>query len=376
MNKIAIVTTGHPPFDDRIYWKFAKSLSINNSVAVFCSTLEIDTISSNIKILGFNSNLNNSINKHKKLFDYLLEFEPDIIICSEISAIISAYRFKLNRKNKCKIISDITEWYPENIVSKLSGFTKIFKYLLIYTANIVLTNLTNALIIGEQGKKSRYQIIAPFKKKVIIGYYPILEYFKYKEKKIELDNFNLGYAGVINFKRGILTLLDVFVDIQIKYPLKDIKLIIAGKFDNLEEERAFLRRIKDEKLSNIEFLEWTDYNNISDHLSKMDVCFDLRELTFIYNNSLPIKFFEYLASGKPVIYSAVKPLKKLGVDKFGFLVDPTNKEQIISVVEKYMTDKELYMKHSKNARGYIEKGNNWEEESKKLINFINFFCIK
>jgi len=376
MNKIAIVTTGHPPFDDRIYWKFAKSLSINNSVAVFCSTLEIDTISSNIKILGFNSNLNNSINKHKKLFDYLLEFEPDIIICSEISAIISAYRFKLNRKNKCKIISDITEWYPENIVSKLSGFTKIFKYLLIYTANIVLTNLTNALIIGEQGKKSRYQIIAPFKKKVIIGYYPILEYFKYKEKKIELDNFNLGYAGVINFKRGILTLLDVFVDIQIKYPLKDIKLIIAGKFDNLEEERAFLRRIKDEKLSNIEFLEWTDYNNISDHLSKMDVCFDLRELTFIYNNSLPIKFFEYLASGKPVIYSAVKPLKKLGVDKFGFLVNPTNKEQIISVVEKYMTDKELYMKHSKNAREYIEKGNNWEEESKKLINFINFFCIK
>jgi len=374
MNKIAIVTTGHPPFDDRIYWKFAKSLSSGYNVAIFCSTQEIDTTSSNIKILGFNCNLYKNINKHKKLLYYLLEFNPDIIICSEVSAIIPAYRYKLRSKRKCKIISDITEWYPENIASKLSGIKKIFKYFYIFKANIILSNLANALIIGEKGKKRRYQFIAPFKKKVIIGYYPVLEYFKKSEKKIISNSFTLGYAGVINFKRGIQTLLDIFLELQKKYPERKIQLKIAGRFDNPAEEKIFDKRIKEENITNIEFLDWTDYDKIANNLSVMDVCFDLRELTFIYNNSLPIKFFEYLAASKPVIYSAIKPLKKLGVDKFGFLVDPRNKKEIISTIEKYLTDDNLLLEHSKQARRFIEEGNNWEEESKKLLSFIDSFC--
>lgn len=374
MNKIAIVTTGHPPFDDRIYWKFAKSLSSSYRVAIFCSTQEIDSISSNIKILGFNSNLNKSIKKHKKLLSYLLEYQPDIIICSEVSAIISAYRYKLRSKSKCKIISDITEWYPENITSKLSGIKKIYTYFYLFKANIVLSNLANALIIGEEGKKRRYQFIAPFKKKVIIGYYPVLEYFKKSNKKLEPNSFTLGYAGVINFKRGIQTLLNVFLELQKKYPERNIQLKIAGKFDNPVEEEIFHKRIKEENINNIEFLDWTDYDKIANNLSEMDVCFDLRELTFIYNNSLPIKFFEYLAASKPVIYSAIKPLKKIGVDKFGFLVNPKDKKQITTVVEKYMFDNDLFNNHSQNARRFIEEGNNWGEESKKLISFIDSLC--
>ncbi|HED38338.1 MAG TPA: glycosyltransferase, partial [Ignavibacteria bacterium] len=358
--KIAIVTTGHPPYDDRIYWKFAKSLSQNNEVAIFCSTQEINLTSSNITIKGFNSNLVNRREKFNRLTEYLKEFKPDIIICSETSAIIPSLRFKREVNNNCKIISDITEWYPENIASKLKGINRLISYKYLFLSNIVLSNRTDALIIGEKGKKKRYDLIAPFKRKVIVGYYPVLEFFNYTEPSKSETDFTLGYAGVINFKRGILSLLKVFTTLQKKHPGKNIKLKIAGRFEFPDEEEIFNEKLIKNNIQNVEIVGWTDYDKISDNLSDMDVCFDLRELSFIYKNSLPIKLFEYLAAGKPVIYSSIKPLKEnITIDDFGFLVNPKNIDEIVNKTERYLLQKELLNKHSMAARKFIEDGNNW-----------------
>jgi len=371
MKKIAIVTTGHPPFDDRIYWKFAKTLNQKYKVAIFCSTQEINTTLSNITILGFNSNLISKTKKFKKLNDYLYKFIPDIVICSEVSAILPAHRYKKRTNNKCKIISDITEWYPENVTSKLKGLKKIVTYFKLSFANIYFSNLCDALIIGEIRKKKRYGLICPFKLKKIIGYFPVLKYFYYTSPNKYLNEFTIGYAGVINFNRGILILLDVFSTLQKKYPDKNIKLKIAGKFEYKDEEKIFRKKLINKKIQNVEFLSWTDYDKICDNLKQMDVCFDLRQLTFIYKNSLPIKLFEYLAAGKPIIYSAINCLKKnIKIDDFGFLVDPNNLNEIVEKTEKYLLDKKLLVSHSKNAREFIEAGNNWENESKKLVDFV------
>ena len=371
MKKIAIVTTGHPPFDDRIYWKFAKTLSQNYEVSIICSTQEINTTSSNITIIGFNSNFTNRYEKFKKLNDYLNDFHPDIIICSDASAIIPAHRYKRKTNNNCKILSDVTEWYPENVASKLNGAKKIINYAVLFLSNIYLSNLCDAIIIGEKGKKKRYDFIAPFKLKKIIGYYPVLEYFQNLKPIKPSNDFTLGYAGVINFKRGILTLLDVFITLQKKYPYKNIKLIIAGRFEYKEEEKIFREKLINEKIQNVEFLAWTDYDKIPANIRKMDVCYDLRELKFIYNNSLPIKLFEYLAAGKPVIYSAINTLKKnIRIEEFGFLVNPENLNEIVEKTERYFFDRELLSKHSQSARNFIEDGNNWENESAKLISII------
>ncbi|HED08016.1 MAG TPA: glycosyltransferase, partial [Ignavibacteria bacterium] len=223
-----------------------------------------------------------------------------------------------------------------------------------------------------KGKKKRYDLIAPFKRKVIVGYYPVLEFFNYTEPSKSETDFTLGYAGVINFKRGILSLLKVFTTLQKKYPDRNIKLKIAGRFEFPDEEEIFNEKLIKNNIQNVEIIGWTDYDKISDNLSEMDVCFDLRELSFIYKNSLPIKLFEYLAAGKPVIYSSIKPLiKDIKIDDFGFLIDPKNIDEIVSKTERYLLQKELLNKHSVAARKFIEDGNNWEEESLKLISFID-----
>ena len=82
--------------------------------------------------------------------------------------------------------------------------------------------------------------------------------------------------------------------------------------------------------------------------------------------------FEYMACGKPFIYSDIKPIKdELEFEKYGQLVDPTNELEIINTIEKYINDPELVNQHSQNARKLIEENKNWDNESKKLIDLIN-----
>ncbi len=103
----------------------------------------------------------------------------------------------------------------------------------------------------------------------------------------------------------------------------------------------------------------------------MDICFDLRKRNFIYRNSLPIKIFEYMACGKPFIYSDITPIKEeLEYNKYGYLVNPRNEIEIVNAIEKYLEKPDIAVQHSLNARRVIEDGKNWENESEKTDNFI------
>ncbi len=371
MKKIAILTSGHSPFDERIFYKFANSFYKNGfQVKIICSTQEISTNENEIFITGFNGANLPKTQKINKFIELLQSFSPDIIIGCEPLTILPAKKYKNNFNKNVKIILDVTEWYPENVSFKFHGIKKYFSYAVLYMFNIYAVNLADKIIVGEKLKLKRYRIIAPFKNKIIIGYYPVLDFFKHS-KPIQLkDKINLGYAGVINFERGILNLLNVaklLKEINIKL---EVTLTIIGKFQYKNEEETFLNEIKNIDTINIELISWGKYFEISDKLKITDICFDLRKRNFFYNNSLPIKIFEYMACGKPVIYSDIKALQEIPVNEFGFLVDPENLLNIVEKIMIYVNNNDLMIKHSENARKLVEEKYNWEKIEGKLISFI------
>ncbi len=373
INKIAILTSGHPPYDERIYWKFARSLSSSGfEVSIICSTGKISSKHDNISIFGFDGAI---IPKRKKLsaiYNLLKNFSPGLIICCEPLVIFSAYKYKKSVNKNCIIILDVTEWYPENVAFKHKGLKKFLLYFSLFKLNILVSNLVDHIIVGEIGKKKRYDTIAPFKKKTIISYYPVLKYFSNSPPSFSGNKLTLCYAGLINFERGILTLLEAAQVLAKRHSELEINLKIIGKFQYENEKEKFNEMISGMDNPKVEIAGWVEYPKISEQLKNVDICFDLRKRTFIYNNSLPIKIFEYLAVGKPIIYSDILPIKN-EFDKinFGYLVDPENKEEIIEKIEIYIRNKALLSEHSRNARRIIEKGKNWETESKKLTELIS-----
>ncbi len=87
---IVIVTSGHPPFDERIFYKFGISLNkYGHKTAVVCSTEEISTISEGISIEGFRDTGLPKKEKINKLFNLTASFNPSLIICCEPLPILS-----------------------------------------------------------------------------------------------------------------------------------------------------------------------------------------------------------------------------------------------------------------------------------------------
>jgi glycosyltransferase involved in cell wall biosynthesis len=253
----------------------------------------------------------------------------------------------------------------------MTGLKKFSSYIALTLLNIVLNNLSDALIIGEITKQRRYDFISPYKRKIIIGYYPVLRFFEYSPPEFDGKNFTLCYAGLVSFQRGIKTLVEIANLLAEKIKNINIKIKIIGKFQSSVEENEFNELIKESINITIEKAGWTEYNNISNLIKNVDICFDLRDRNFIYNNSLPIKIFEYMAAGKPFIFSDINPIRnELGEINCGFLVDPNDKKEIAQKIEEYIFNSELLKQHAKNGRAIIENGKNWEKESEKLISFM------
>jgi glycosyltransferase involved in cell wall biosynthesis len=285
--------------------------------------------------------------------------------------VFAALKFRKQNPNT-KIIFDITEWLPENVAFKFNGLKRWIKYFQLLIPYLYILQKVDHLIIGEVSKSKRYDVIASSKPKTIIGYYPILKYFNHKKPDLFKEEIVLGYAGVITFERGIKNLLNVCKSIAGKYSNKKFKLLLFGKFTYQNEEAEFKKRISATNNLDVEFVDWTDYDKMSSVIEKMDICFDLRIRNFIYSNSLPIKIFEYMACGKPFIYSDIKPIRdEIDFEKYGFLVNPKDETEIVNAIEAYINKPELAIQHSNNARKLIEENKNWESESKKLIELVS-----
>jgi glycosyltransferase involved in cell wall biosynthesis len=368
---IAILTSGHPPFDERIYNKFAYTFSKYNYKTVIISSIaEIRQEEKNIVILGF---YGNNITKRKKIFkfvDLLETYSPDIIICCEPLTILAASIYRKKNSGQTKIISDITEWYPENVAFKKNGIKRLVSYLVLYLFNLFTSNLADKLFVGEIGKLKRYNLIAPTKDKRIIGYYPPLKYFPGILSKTLKQNFIVCFSGIISKERGIYNVLKVISLLKERNPGTEIKLRIIGKFESEDDKKMFEAIIKTMSIQP-EMIPWKNYKDFPQQLEDVHVCIDLREKNFIYNNSLPIKIFDYLACGKPIIYSDIKPLlQETFIDSIGFLVDPDNTLEAVKKLEVYLYDRNILDVHSKNARTLFENKFNWENIERNLIDFL------
>ena len=170
----------------------------------------------------------------------------------------------------------------------------------------------------------------------------------------------IGYIGGIFRTRGILETLEAING-------TDIKLILAGNFSPAELENECKAH---PGWKNVDFRGYLDRKGINTILGQVRAGMVILEATPSYLVSLPVKMFEYMAAGLPVIASDF-PLWHKIMDETGagICVDQTNpeviKEKILSIITKTETLSEM----GKNGRNAVLETYNWEVEENKLIEF-------
>jgi glycosyltransferase involved in cell wall biosynthesis len=372
VKKILFITTSHNSFDDRIFYHQAISLAKNNFEVKIIS-LSSDNISNinNIQIESYNI-LHKPINyKLNFLLNLIENFNPQITICSEPLAVYATSKYV--QKKNCKIIYDITEWYPsKKQLQDLIFFHKIFRFFILGIYNVLAGAKSNGFIYGEIHKQFPFKQLFSQKPSILLPYFPSQKYIYYKQKKALNNVLVFCYTGKISKEKGIENFFKALNVFRNKYSIS-FKIKIIGQCATNTDSIIFNNLLKTYNFENIEIIEPKEFEKFTKAIADVDICFDLRDNDFENNHCLPIKLFYYFACGKPVIYSNLKSIKKfVEIDNVGFLVNPYNAEQIADCIFEYCKkNSNLYSLHSQNARNIFIEKYNWELIENKFIDFIN-----
>jgi len=370
--KIVFLNTGHKSLDDRVFYHQAKSLLKQGFNIEIISTKE-DFISNidSITINSYDDLKFSQKQKISKIIKYLIHSNPKIIIADTPLAVIASAIYK--RKNKTRIIYDITEWYPskKNLIDN-KGVSKIFKAITLTILNLFSGLQSDYFIFGEHFKSIPFRILFFWKSYIYLPYYPDLNYINYFPVSRIENVVNLTFSGIINKEKGIESVINAISLSALKCSDKQFNLRIIGYFPT-SEDRLFFEEITKNLQGNfsITLENFLTFPQFCKTIGNTHIFLDLRKKDFENSFCLPIKLFYYLACGRPVIYSNLSSIPKAIPDiNFGLLTEPDDSERISNRIIDYINDNDLYNTHCSNALKISKEKFNWQLIENKFVNFI------
>lgn len=184
------------------------------------------------------------------------------------------------------------------------------------------------------------------------------EIFKeYPNAKEELgfDGFIIGYVGVLREWVDLKSVFDA-----LKFLDDDIKLLIVGSEGRLKEKQMLAKNIG--VADRVFFTGMIPYSEIPKYISAMDVGIIPFNLDGVSQSALPIKLFEYMACGKPVISTEITPLKSTFPEDIIFI---SNVKEYVEAIKLVYEDEDLRRKLGKLGRKIAEKYN-WKHNASNL----------
>jgi glycosyltransferase involved in cell wall biosynthesis len=160
----------------------------------------------------------------------------------------------------------------------------------------------------------------------------------------------IGFIGAMDHYKVDFDLIEFIADMRPQW-----NLIMIGSRMNSKEKRASYP-----KKSNIYYLGGKEYRNLPDYAANFDICIIPYKINEYTKNVFPIKFFEFLATGKPVVTTALPALLQ-----YGSIVN------ISQTYEEFLDAIEQSLYHDsgdlKKERLQIAKKHTWESRKERLL---------
>src|SRR5690625_406863 len=363
--KICHITSVHSYKDTRITIKEAQSLNkhFRNEVTVIAPNTE-DLKYEGVQIIGVQRKkqrrLQRILNSTFEFYQTAMSIDADIYHFHDPELIPLGK--KLSKAGK-KVIYDVHEDVPRQIMTK-HWIPELLKKPISWMFEKYENNATknfSAVVTATPYIKERFD---KFHGTVVdIKNYPLLKELYFEDTQNSKKKNVVTYIGGISEGRGLYTMLEALKG------LSDVELKLAGKFGNNNTYEA-AKAI--ESWPKVDFLGFVDRNEIKKTLSNSKVGLVVLHPKINYIDSLPIKMFEYMAAGIPVISSNF-PLWEdiINTNKCGICVDPLNVKEITEAIQWIFNNPEGAKKMGENGRKAVVEKYNWEAESKRLIELYN-----
>ena len=193
-------------------------------------------------------------------------------------------------------------------------------------------------------------------------------------KKYELEGFNIIiYTGALYKAFGISDLLDA-MDLIIKKH-KNTKLVLVGRYIE-KEMKGFNEKIEAYGLKdNVIFVGLQPYSEIPKFINSADICVNPFPGNPICRAGSPVKVFEYMLCGKPVVHSDLECVEDVVIDgKTGLFYKADNIQDLADKINTLIENPKLRKELGGAAEKLILEKYTWDKLGDKLIEC--FICYK
>lgn len=355
------ISTVHSVNDSRIFYKECQTLAKSDLKVNLVINTDHSSIIDGVNVIAL-PNVKNRIFRMFVLsfiaFFKALRTRSTIYHFHDPELILIGFLFKLIGR---KVIYDVHEDLREDILLKrwLGGrfITKVLASAASF-AEKMADYFFDGIVAATPKIASHFNP----NKTIILRNFVILSSFmnttRIDKTKNKSDGSKLIYVGLLARIRGIKEIIEVMDQIK-----ENAELWLIGRWENekFREECEALPGFRKTR-----YIGYVKHDEVPDYLRKADIGMVTLHPTKTFIESYPIKVFEYMSSGLPVIMSDFLLWKEL-FDDAAVFVDPLNIDDIASKTDHLLSNKNISEAYAEKGQTLILTKYNWEIESQKLI---------
>ncbi len=357
------ITSAHPRHDTRIGKKMCPSLAKQEyNVYLVVADGKGDEVDNGVKIVDVGKakgRFARMLYSAKKTYLKALALDADIYHLHDPELL--PYGLKLKNKGK-KVVFDSHEDYPKQFLSKPylnKPLLKLVAKTFACFENYVCKRLS--AVVGATPFITN-KFLQLNKNSVNVNNYPILGELEANTDAVlpEAIKSKVCYVGGIGPGRGLYEMIQAMALLK-----NDLSLHLGGNFGETVDKNKLKSLPGWNKIVELGFINRNDVKHLmTESLAGLVV---LRPI-INYVDSLPIKMFEYMSAGLPVIASNF-PLWKEIIEgnNCGICVDPLNPEEIARAIDWLYENQDKAKEMGKNGQKAVYEKYNWQNEEKTLL---------
>jgi len=321
------------------------------------------------------NNYRRVLNMHsfsKKFLKYVKDREygekPDIIIGSSVHLLAVYAAYKASKILRSDFFMEVRDIWPQTLIDL--GVSR-YHPMVLWFRRIEIKMYKKAKKIIILLPKAKEHIIQSNISEHKIFYLPNgvdITSFSFPRLNNKNQIFTIVYAGVI----GIANNLQIAIETAKVCKERNEEVLFKMIGEGQEKERL-IQLVSSYKLTNILFLGAIPKTQIANVLHEADALFFNLGDSPVYKYGLSSnKLFDYLAAGKPIIFSCKagnNPVKEAGA---GISIEPNSVELLFNAIRKLkkLSDEER-LQMGINGYNYVKKNHSMEVLGKKFIEILD-----